>query len=591
MNIFFFIKDKILTAVKDELLEKNDSTNLFFENISVEPPRDKSFGDISTNAAMILAKHTGNNPKLIATQLINKIPSCNEIVSMNIAGPGFINFKINNSVWFSIMDEVLSLGTSYGSNRLGEGKLINVEYVSANPTGPLHVGHARGGVFGDALANLLSKSGYEVTKEYYINDSGSQVYSLGRAVYFRYLEQLGVKDSKDVESAIKSGQVEYGGEYVKDIASSLIEKYKDKWISSDEKDWLEPITDFAIKQMLSLIKYDLDSLGIKHDIFISEKRIVKEGKVNKAVKNLDQLNLLYTGILEPPKGKVIEDWEPREQLLFRSTKFGDDVDRPVSKSDGSWTYFASDIAYHQDKIDRGFKEMINIWGADHSGYVKRIKSSVTALSSSQAHLDVKLCKLVKLFDKGKPIKMSKRSGTFITLRELVDSVGKDVVRFIMLTRKNDVSLDFDFSKVLEKSRDNPVFYVQYAYARIYSVFRHASQEISDNFISDDNLKKANFSNCILKEELTIMKLIASWPRIIELSTNAHEPHRIVFYLYELASAFHVLWNKGNENAELRFLNKDNLDISLSRLALIKCVSITISSGLEILDVTPVEEMR
>ncbi len=591
MNIFLFIKDIIFTAVKNELSENNLPNDFSLKNISVEPPRDKNFGDISTNAAMILAKHLKENPKSISKKLIERIPKCDEIISINIAGPGFINFHINNSVWFSIMNDVLSQGLSYGSNESGAGKLINIEYVSANPTGPLHVGHARGGVFGDALANLLSKSGYNVTKEYYINDAGSQVYSLGRAVYFRYLEELGLKDSKDFEQAIKSGQIEYGGDYVKDIATSLVENYNDKWVSENEEDWLEPITDFAINKMIFLIKEDLDLLGIRHDIFISEKKIVQDGKVNKAVENLEQLNLLYNGILTPPKGKVIEDWEPREQLLFRSSNFGDDVDRPIRKSDGSWTYFASDIAYHQDKIDRGFKEMINVWGADHSGYVKRIKSSVTALSSSQANLDVKLCQLVKLFDEGKPIKMSKRTGTFITLRELVDSVGKDVVRFIMLTRKNDVSLDFDFTKVLEKSRDNPVFYVQYAFARIQSVFRHAQKELPDDFISDKNLKKGDFKNCILEEELDIMKLISSWPRIIELATNSHEPHRIVFYLYELASAFHILWNKGNENAELRFLNKDNLNISLSRLALIKCVSITLASGLEILDVTPVEEMR
>ena len=591
MNIFDLIREKLISSIKVEIKNGELDSNVSFKNISVEPPKDRTFGDISTNAAMIIGNQSKTKPLFIANNLIKHLIKEDEIDSANVAGPGFINIVVNKKLWHKVMQVVISNGKVFGSNDIGKGQLVNVEYVSANPTGPLHVGHARGAVYGDALANLLKKSGYEVIKEYYINDSGAQVYSLGKAVYFRYLEKLGVKDSNAVLKSIELGEIEYGGDYVKDIAQSLVKEFNDKWKHSSDDEWLEPITQFSIIKMLQLIKEDLGLLGITHDIFVSERKIVNDNKVNLAVKKLKKLNLLYDGVLTPPKGKTIDDWEPRQQLLFKSSDYGDDIDRPIQKSDGSWTYFATDLAYHQDKMSRGFSEMINVWGADHSGYVKRIKSAVKALSSKKANLDVKLCQLVKLFDNGKPVKMSKRSGTFITLRELVEAVGKDVVRFIMLTRKNDVSLDFDFSKVLEKSRENPVFYVQYAYARINSVFRHANEEISSELLLDNNLLNADFSLCTMDEEINIMKLISSWPRIIELSTISHEPHRVVFYLNDLASAFHALWNKGNENAELKFLIKNDIEKSLSRLALIKCVAIVISSGLEVLDVVPLKEMR
>lgn len=591
MNVFAEIRTKILAVIETEISAGGLPEGLALDAITAEPPRDPSHGDVSTNAAMVLAKPAHMKPRDVAEKIVVRLSGLDGITSADIAGPGFINLKLEPSLWQSVVREVLKTGIAFGSSALGQGQPVNVEYVSANPTGPLHVGHARGAVFGDALAALLQKAGYAVTKEYYVNDAGAQVDSLARAVHLRYLVALGHKTEADFDAAFEAGEVEYAGEYLKDAASALAARDGDKWADASEETWLMPVRAFAIKAMMDMIRDDLVALGIEQSVFTSERGLVEAGQVEAAIADLEKEGLVYTGVLEPPKGKVPEDWEPRPQLLFKSTEFGDDIDRPFKKSDGSWTYFASDVAYHRDKFDRGFTDMIDVWGADHGGYVKRMQAGVKALSQGKAALDVKLCQLVKLFDNGEPVRMSKRAGTFVTLRDLIDAVGKDVVRFIMLTRKNDAPLDFDFAKVTEKSKDNPVFYVQYAHARIHSVFRHAAEALPGVDISDGALAGADLSLCSDDDELAVMRMVASWPRIIEAAAIAHEPHRIAFYLYDLASQLHALWNRGNENAELRFLLPDQPDKSVARLALVRAVAVVIASGLDVFGVEPVEEMR
>ncbi|MEQ8736567.1 MAG: arginine--tRNA ligase [Rhodospirillaceae bacterium] len=591
MNVFAEIRTKILAVIEAEISAGGLPAGLTLDAITAEPPRDPSHGDVSTNAAMVLAKPAHMKPRDVAEKIVVRLSGLDGITSADIAGPGFINLKLEPSLWQSVVRDVLKTGIAFGSSALGQGQPVNVEYVSANPTGPLHVGHARGAVFGDALAALLQKAGYAVTKEYYVNDAGAQVDSLARAVHLRYLVALGHKTEADFDAAFEAGEVEYAGEYLKDAASALAARDGDKWADASEETWLMPVRAFAIKAMMDMIRDDLVALGIEQSVFTSERGLVEAGQVEAAIADLEKEGLVYTGVLEPPKGKVPEDWEPRPQLLFKSTEFGDDIDRPFKKSDGSWTYFASDVAYHRDKFDRGFTDMIDVWGADHGGYVKRMQAGVKALSQGKAALDVKLCQLVKLFDNGEPVRMSKRAGTFVTLRDLIDAVGKDVVRFIMLTRKNDAPLDFDFAKVTEKSKDNPVFYVQYAHARIHSVFRHAAEALPGVDISDGALAGADLSLCSDDDELAVMRMVASWPRIIEAAAIAHEPHRIAFYLYDLASQLHALWNRGNENAELRFLLPDQPDKSVARLALVRAVAVVIASGLDVFGVEPVEEMR
>ena len=555
-------------------------TGLGYHNISVEPPRDQAHGDMATNAAMVLSKVANKPPRLIAEYLSNILISDERIREVNVAGPGFINMRLEESVLQAVVKSSLLLGSEYGRVQLGNGKRVNVEYISANPTGPLHVGHTRGAVFGDALSNLLNYVGYDVTREYYINDGGTQVDVLARSVYLRYLEAHGQ------EVSFEEGT--YPGDYLVGVGLALKAEVGDRFVKEDEKVWLEFIREYSTDIMMQLIRKDLDSLGIKMDNYFSEKSLYSERKIDLTIEQLSNRGLIYEGVLEPPKGKKLDDWTPRKQTLFKSTDFGDDVDRPVKKSDGSWTYFAPDIAYHFDKIYRGYDILIDILGADHGGYVKRMKAAVLALSDTKVELDVKLVQLVKLYRNGVPFKMSKRAGTFVTLSDLIQEVGSDVVRFVMLTRKNDAPLDFDLEKVLEQSKDNPVFYVQYAHARVCSVLRKAEEVDID--ISDQNLASADLSQNNHQVELRLVKKLAEWPRLVQVSAKTNEPHRIAFYLYELAGDFHSLWNRGNDDNGLRFIQEDKTT-ALAKLALARAVAIVISSGLSILGVEAVSEMR
>lgn len=551
--------------------------------ITCEPPRDASHGDVATNAAMVLCKQAKMKPRDLAEKLAPEIEKIAHVVSVEVAGPGFINVKLSDEFWHARLKDVLKAGTNWGDSDMGEGQTVNVEYVSANPTGPMHVGHGRGAVVGDALALLLAKAGYKVTKEYYINDAGAQVDVLARSVYLRYREAFG--ETVDIPEGL------YPGDYLVPVGEKLKEAYGDKWLNANEADYLEEIKTFSINAMMDLIREDLAALGVVHDVFSSEKELVDNGGVEAALKYLEDRDLIYTGVLEPPKGKTPEDWEPRPQLLFKASEFGDDVDRPLKKSDGSGTYFSSDIAYHYDKFQRGSDQLIDVMGADHGGYVKRMKAAVKAMSDGKAELDVKLAQMVNLLENGEPVKMSKRAGTFITLREVIDKVGKDVVRFIMLTRKNDAQLEFDFAKVTEQSKDNPVFYVQYAHARCYSVFRKAMDEFDGIDLSEANLATADLSHLSDEAEIKLMRLMAEWPRLVEAAAKEHEPHRITYFLYDLASEFHSLWNKGTGDVSLRFLHADNLELTKARLALLKAVSLVVASGLLVLGVEPVKELR
>jgi len=578
MNLFADIRATVIDCLdaltKDGVLP----AGLDFANVTVEPPRDATHGDMATNAAMVLAKSAGMKPRDIADALAAKLVVDTRITSADIAGPGFLNLALDAGVWAGVVNAVLT-DADFGKSNLGAGKKMNVEYISANPTGPLHVGHTRGAVFGDALASLLAYAGYDVTREYYINDGGAQVDVLARSVYLRYLEAHG--------QAVTFEDGTYPGEYLIQAGQDLKAKVGDAYVGQGEDVWLDDVREFGTDAMMALIREDLDSLGVKMDVFYSEKSLYGTGLIEAAIADLNIKGLIYKGTLEPPKGKLPEDWEPREQTLFKSTEFGDDVDRPIQKSDGAWTYFAPDIAYHYDKISRGFDALIDVFGADHGGYVKRMKAAVAALSNNSVQLDVKLTQLVKLYKKGEPFKMSKRAGTFIMLRDLVAEVGPDVTRFHMLTRKNDAPLDFDFDKVTEQSKDNPVFYVQYASARIHSVIRKAVEAGVD--VSD--LAQADLSLATHPAELAMAAKLAEWPRLVEIAAKGHEPHRIAFYLYDLASELHGLWNRGSDDATLRFLQVDNIPATQAKIALIKSVSVVISHGLGILGVTPAEEMR
>jgi arginyl-tRNA synthetase len=491
---------------------------------------------------------------------------------------------LKNGVYHTVVSHILSVGSAYGDSRRGGDEKVNVEYVSANPTGPMHVGHCRGAVFGDALCSLLQKAGFDVTREYYVNDAGAQVDVLARSAYLRYREALG-EDIGEIPEGL------YPGDYLVPVGQDLASRHGGRWLNAPEAEWLPVIRAAAIDAMMAMIREDLIKLGIQFDVFTSERALVEKGQVDSVLATLTDRGLIYTGVLEPPKGKLPDDWEERPQTLFKATGFGDDVDRPLQKSDGSWTYFASDIANHKDKFDRGFRQMIDVWGADHGGYVKRMKAAVTAITGGEAELDVKLCQLVRLFREGEPVKMSKRSGSFVTLAEVVEEVGKDVVRFIMLTRKNDAPLDFDFAKAVEQSRENPVFYVQYAHARISSVFQKAKSDLAGLDISIAGLQAADMGLLSNEAELALIKALADWPRAVEAAALAHEPHRIAFYLYDLAGSFHSWWNKGNEDTTLRFIQADSLELTRARLALLRATATTIASGLAVLGVEPVEEMR
>ena len=581
MNLFSDIHTRVIEAL-DVLVRAGDlPEGLDFANVTVEPPRDPLHGDMATNAAMVLAKPSGQKPRDIALKLAEQLMSDGRITAADVAGPGFLNLRLANDVWQGLIGQVLNMGQQYGTSSMGIGKKVNVEFVSANPTGPLHVGHTRGAVFGDALAGLLAFAGYDVTREYYINDGGAQVDVLARSVYLRYLEAHGQ------QVAFEDGT--YPGDYLIPVGEALKMKVGDAFVGKGEQFWLSEIREFATDQMMMLIREDLASLGITMDKFFSEKSLFGTGVIEKTIEGLRQDGLIYEGVLEPPKGKTPEDWEPREQTLFKSTEHGDDVDRPVMKSDGSWTYFAPDIAYHGDKVNRGFDQLIDILGADHGGYVKRMKAAVSALSGGKVPLDIKLMQLVKLFKNGEPLKMSKRAGNFVTLRDLVEQVGADVTRFVMLTRKNDAPLDFDFDKVLEQSRENPVYYVQYAHARGCSVMRRAADLGID--VSDAALATTDLTSVQHDSEIAVVKKVAEWPRLVEIAARTNEPHRIAFYLYELASDLHSLWNKGNEIPSLRFLQEDDKATSSAKIALVRSVCVVISAGLGILGVTPAEEMR
>ena len=580
MNLFTHVREILIDILHDLSTQGILPADTDFSQITVEPPKDSRHGDMATNAAMVLSKSVETKPRELA-KIISESLSQNEIVlSVDIAGPGFINISLSEACWHSLLSSVLLNGINFGRSNFGSSKKVNVEFVSANPTGPLHVGHTRGAVFGDALASLLSYSGYEVTREYYINDGGAQVDVLARSVFLRYQEAFGK------EVVFEDGT--YPGDYLIPIALKLKDKVGDAYLQKSEDKWLPEFRDYAVQAMMDLIKSDLDLLGIEMDTYFSEKSLYDSGQIEAALDRLKNNGLIYKGILEPPKGKKTEDWEPREQTLFKSTQHGDDVDRPVLKSDGTWTYFAPDIAYHFDKITRGFDLLIDIFGADHGGYVKRMKAAVSALSSGEVPLDIKLCQLVKLYQNGEPFKMSKRAGNFVMLRDLVEQVGPDVTRFVMLTRKNDAALDFDFQKVLEQSRENPVFYVQYAHARIKSVIRKAEELDID--ISDRDLSETNLTGLTHSSELSLIKKIAEWPRLVEVAARLYEPHRIAFYLFDLSSQLHAHWSKGSDNPDLRFLHNDNLVKTQSKIALARAVSIVISSGLAILGVKPAEKM-
>jgi len=580
MNLFDQLRTAVLAAL--DALEADGVVPLGLERaaIAVEPPRDPAHGDMATNAAMVLAKPAGKPPRAIAEALAARLSADPRIASAEVAGPGFLNLRLVPAVWQAHVADILHAGTGYGRSSIGKGRSVNVEFVSANPTGPMHVGHVRGAVVGDALSNLLAFAGWKVTREYYINDGGAQVDVLARSAYERYREAHGL--SPEIREGL------YPGDYLIPVGEALKEKYGDSLLDKGEQHWLAEVREFATEMMMGMIRADLAALGVQMDVYSSEKALYGTGKIEAALETLRAQGLIYEGVLEPPKGKTPEDWEPREQTLFRSTLHGDDVDRPVRKSDGGWTYFAPDIAYHYDKVQRGFDELIDIFGADHGGYVKRMKAAVSALSGGRVPLDIKLIQLVKLWKNGEPFKMSKRAGTFVTLRDVVEEAGADVTRFIMLTRKNDVALDFDFAKVLEQSKDNPVFYVQYANARVHSVLRKAAEAGVD--VSDQTLMAADHSRLSHPAELAMIAKLAEWPRLVEIAARANEPHRVAFYLYELASDFHSLWNRGNDDPDLRFVQDDSATTQ-TKIALARCTGVVIRSGLAILGVTPVEEMR
>jgi arginyl-tRNA synthetase len=573
MNIFNYFQSEFDSSLEGlqrvgKLPEGLDTSRVVFEL-----PRDASHGDLACNAAMVLAKQAEMKPRDLAELFAGQLSSFDGVTDVEIAGPGFLNLRVEPRLWSAEIASILEARESYGSNNSGGGAPVNVEYVSANPTGPLHAAHARGAVLGDALAGLLSFCGWKVTREYYTNDAGNQVDVLARSAYLRYREALG-EDIGEIPSGL------YPGAYLRDVGAALANSVGDKFIDVDEGEWLVPVRNFAIASMMDMIREDLAGLGIQMDVFSSERALVESGAVQAAIDKLTDEGHVYRGILEPPKGKEPEDYEPREQLLFRASAFGDDTDRPLQKSNGDWTYFSSDVAYHLDKLQRTGGKLINIFGADHGGYCKRMIAATEALSGQKDMLDIKLCQLVNLMENGKPVKMSKRAGTFVTVRDVIDAVGADVIRFIMLTRRSDQTLDFDYAKVTEQSRDNPVFYVQYAHARACSVLRQAG-DLPDT---------ADLGLLTASAELNLIKTLASWPRLVISAANAHEPHRIAFYLMDLAGAFHTLWTAGREDPALRFMIDDNANLTAARLWLVKATSTVIRSGLGVLAIPAREEM-
>lgn len=581
MNCYTLIKQKIL-AVITQLQSNGDlPADLKVDAITVEPPKSRDHGEMSTNVAMVLAKAVGQPPRVLAGLFLNHIQGFDEVRTADIAGAGFINMRLHPSFWYTHLSTILKEKEAYGSSDIGQGQAMNVEYVSVNPTGPMHAGHGRVAIVGDAMAALMEKGGYEVTREYYINDGGAQAETLARSAYLRYLEALG-QDIGEIPAGL------YPGDYLKAVGESVAKNYGDAFKDQTEEEYLPFFETYAIDAMMDLIRDDLDLIGIQHDVFTSETAIVNEGAVEDVMGMLEEKGLIYTGVLDVPKGIEVDDWAAEPQLLFRSTQFGDDVDRVLKRTNGEWTYFAKDIAYHFDKFERGFNYQINVWGSDHAGYIKRMLAAVKALSDDTVTLDIKTCQMVNLMQGGEPLKMSKRSGTFVTLRDVVEAVGKDVIRFVMLMRRNDAMLDFDFDKVKEQSKDNPVFYVQYAHARVYSVLRQAETQLGQ--IDESQLENADFACLNSDDEIGLIQVLASWPRCVEGAVIHREPHRIGGYLYALAGAFHALWNQGKEDTTLRFIVEDT-KVTLARLALLKAVATVVASGLNLFGVEPLKEMR
>ena len=576
MNIFLTLKTAFQIIVEklaaDDLLIKE----LDVSRVVFELPREASHGDIATNAAMVLAKQVGSSPRDIAMLLADELQAIDGVRDVKIAGPGFLNIVVETKLWTHEIADILSAGLSYGKSDIGAGKAVNIEFVSANPTGPLHAAHARGAVIGDTLAGLMEFCGWEVTREYYINDAGGQVDLLARSAYLRYCEALG----RDV-GKIPAGL--YPGAYLKNVGEAIVARDGKRYLDQPEIEWIADIREFSIDAIMQGIKNDLMALGVKMDKFSSERSLVNSGAVQRAIEKLQRGWASLSGCAPTPKGKEPEDWEPREQLLFKASAFGDDTDRPLKKSDGTWTYFAADVAYHLDKLERTGGPLINIFGADHGGYVKRMTAAVAALSGNQNALDIKLCQLVSLLDNGQPVKMSKRAGTFVTVRDVIDAVGADVIRFIMLTRRNDQTLDFDFTKVTEQSRDNPVFYVQYAHARACSVIRQFEKNASFP-------KKANLDLLTDPAELNLVKMLVGWPKLVRSAATTHEPHRIAFYLVDIASSFHSLWNAVGQITQLRFINDQDDAMTAARMQLVKATSLVIRTGLNVLSIRAMREM-
>jgi arginyl-tRNA synthetase len=589
MNVFHVFTEHVRAAVAGLAKAGVFSSPPDLSRIAVEPPREASHGDLATNAAMALAKDAGLKPRDLAEKIAAELGKLAEVTRTEIAGPGFINLTLDPAVWRAALAAIVRDGAQYGHSAVGAGQRVNVEYVSANPTGPMHVGHCRGAVFGDALANLLAAGGFAVTREYYINDAGGQVDVLARSAFLRYREALG-----ENIGAIPEGL--YPGDYLVPVGAALANEYGDKLKAMPESQWLPLVRAKAIASMMAMIRDDLAVLNVKHDVFFSERSLIEgTDQVGATIEELRKNGHVYEGRLPPPKGAPVEDYEDREQTLFRATAFGDDVDRPLKKSDGSYTYFASDIAYHKSKFDRGFRDLIDVWGADHGGYIKRMRAAVKAVSDGGAELDVKIVQLVKLMRSGVEVKMSKRSGEFVTLREVVDEVGRDAVRFMMLYRKNDAPLDFDLAKVIEQSKDNPVFYVQYGHARGHSVFRNAAEALPDlpaeGAARTTYLSQAELARLDDPGELSLMRKLALYPRLVESAALAHEPHRVAFYLYELASEFHGQWSRGTGAPHLRFIIPHDPELTVARLALVQGVVIVLASGLALLGVEAPNEMR
>jgi len=585
MNIFADFNERVIKAVQGLDLKGKDGAALDLSRIAVEPPRDASHGDLSTNAAMVLAKPTGQNPRALAETLAAALRADGDVLSVDVAGPGFVNLKLSDAFWQAHLKTILAAGANYGRSRVGAGRKTNVEYVSANPTGPMHVGHCRGAVVGDALANLLAFAGYDVTKEYIINDAGSQIDVLGRSAFLRYREALG-DDIGEIPPGL------YPGDYLVPVGRALVADFGRGLLRMPEDDALAIVKDRTVDAMMGMIKQDLALLNVHHDVFFSERTLHADGAkaIRSAINDLTLKGHIYKGTLPPPKGEKPDDWEDREQTLFRSTEVGDDMDRPLVKSDGSFTYFAADVAYLKDKVNRGFDELIYVLGADHGGYVKRLEALARAVTDGRVELSVLLCQLVRLFRDGEPVRMSKRSGDFITLREVVEEVGRDPIRFMMLYRKNDAPLDFDFAKVTEQSKDNPVFYVQYASARCHSVFRQAREQLPG--LEFDRQTLSASGNLLTDEgELGLIRKLAEYPRMIESAALAHEPHRIAFYLYDLASALHSQWNRGTDNVDLRFIKVNEPQLTCARLGLVQAVSDVLTSGLALIGAEAPSEMR